>query len=311
MSLAGIGSSALARNQKHFRVGLLIGDGFPTLVSAFRTELRRLGYREGTNLFLDVRESPPEEARRNATELAGGNFDVVVAASLPQALALRAANADLKMVVGTAPGLVSNGFARSVKHPGGNVTGMDELPPGLTGMRLRLLKMTVPSISKVALLSTTPGVGGHEAQLADARTAAAALGMMVRPYRATNASELFAALAAIKADGMEGFLNFQGGLSLGFRDRIVAFAQEHKIPAMYQSRFFVQAGGLMSYAPNQEEQFRQAARYVDRILKGAKPGDLPILHPHRYYLTLNRQAAAAIGVDIPPTILKRAYEVIG
>jgi putative ABC transport system substrate-binding protein len=290
---------------------MLIGNGANSLIEAFRSELRRLGYREGENLFLDVRDYLPEQARRHAADLVKADLDVVVAASLPQALLLRELDPNLKMVVGTAPGLVSNGFAKSLERPGGNVTGMDELPPGVTGTRLRLLKTAVPTISRVALLSTTPGIGGHEVQVADAEAVAPELRISLKVYRATTPPELFAALSAIKADAMEGFVNFQGGLSLAHRERIVAFAQEHKLPAMYQSQFFVRAGGLMCYAPDQEEQFRQAARYVDRILKGTNPGDLPILRPDRYYLTVNRTAAAAIGLNLAPPFLSRADYVVG
>jgi len=186
---------------------------------------------------------------------------------------------------------------------------MDELPPGVTATRLRLLKAAAPSISRVGLLSTTPGRGGHEAQLADATAAAPALEVTVRPYRATNPSELLAALTSMAADGMQGFVNFQGGLSLGLRDRIVAFARQHRLPAIYQSKLFVEAGGLMSYAPDQNEQFRQAARYVARILEGAKPGDLPIRYPDRYYLTVSRAAASAIALELPAAILRQANQI--
>jgi putative ABC transport system substrate-binding protein len=138
--------------------------------------------------------------------------------------------------------MVSNGFAKSLKHPGGIYTGMDELPPGVTAKRLQLLKTAAPSVSRVALLSTTPGRGGHEAQLADAERAAKSLRLTVKPYRATSPTELETALAAIANDGMEGLANFQGGLSLGYRQLIVDFAAKNRLPAVYQSAFFVEAG---------------------------------------------------------------------
>src|SRR6185503_5465483 len=152
--------------------------------------------------------------------------------------------------------------------------GMDELPPGVTAKRLRLLKTAAPKVSRVALLSTTPGRGGHELQLADAEKAAKSLRLAVKPYRAASLRELKTALAAVVNDKMDGLASFQGGLSLANRQLIVDFAAKNRLPAIYQSAFFVEAGGLMAWAPNQEEQYRIAARYVDRILRGTYPGDL-------------------------------------
>ena len=188
---------------------------------------------------------------------------------------------------------------------------MEELPPGLTARRMRLLKTVAPGISRIALLSTTPGRGGHEIQLAHAEQAAPELGVSVRPYRAANIAEVDAALATIVRDRMDGLVNFQGGLSLGRRNEIAAFTAQHRLPAIYQSELFDEAGGLMAYAPDQDEQFRIAARYVDRILRGANPGDLPIQHPERYYLSVNSRAAAGIGLTFPPSILSPADFVLG
>ncbi|HUQ30715.1 MAG TPA: ABC transporter substrate binding protein, partial [Pyrinomonadaceae bacterium] len=189
-------------------------------------------------------------------------------------------------------------------------TGLDELPPGVTAKRLRLLKAAAPKVSRVALLSTTPGRGGHEAQLADAEQAARSLHLTVKSYRATSLAELEAALAAIVHDGMEGLANFQGGLSLANRQFIVGFAAQNRLPAVYQSEFFVEAGGLMAWAPNQEEQYREAARYVDKILKGAKPGDLPVRYPGRYYLAINKSAAQSMGLVLPPGLVGRADKLL-
>jgi len=205
--------------------------------------------------------------------------------------------------------MVSNGFAKTLKRPGGHYTGMDELPPGVTRKRLRLLKTAAPNVSRVALLSTTPGTGGHEAQLADAVETAKSLRLTVKPYRASSLKELETALADIVNDGMNGLANFQGGLSLANRQLIVDFAAKNRIPAVYQASFFVEAGGLMAWAPDQEEQYRQAARYVDRILKGARPGDLPIRHPSPYYLVISKSAAERISLTLPPKLVAQADRV--
>src|SRR5437773_2095053 len=160
-----------------------------------------------------------------------------------------------------------------------------ELPPGVTAKRLKLLKIAAPHVSRIALLSTTPGRGGHEVQLADAQQTAVDLGVSVKPYRAASLRELEVALTALVDDGMQGIANFQGGLSVINRQLIVDFAAKHRLPAMYQATMFAEAGGLMAWAPDLEEQYRVAARYVDQILKGASPGDLPIRYPSGYFLT--------------------------
>jgi putative ABC transport system substrate-binding protein len=280
------------------RIGFLIGSGFPTLVAAFRDELRKLGYAEGDNLILEMRLSRPNtnDTEAQVAELVAMDMDLIVAAALPQALAIRRLNTRVPVVVGTGPGLVGNGLADSVEKPGRRTTGMDELPAGLTARRMTLLMTGVPKISRVALLSTTPGRGGHELQVADAERAANTLGISTRSYRASNLTQIEAALTAIAADRMDGLLSFQGGLSLVNRQLIVDFAATHRLPAMYQSRHFVEAGGLMALAPDQDEQFRVAARYADKILKGADAGDLPIQHPGRYFLTVNAATAATFNL---------------
>ena len=297
--------------QRTRRIGFLIGDA-PTMIAAFENELQALGYRFGGDLVVEKRVSRANTADlpMQAAELARLKLDLVVAAALPQALEMRRADPEMPMVIATAPGLVSNGFAQSIERPGGRYTGMEELPPGVTERRVRLLKTVAPQLSRVALLSTTPGRGGHEAQVAEAEATARTLGLTVKTYRAASLNELKAALSEIVADKMEGFVNFQGGLSLANRELIVDFAAKNRLPAVYQSAFFPEAGGLMAWSPDQEEQYRIAARYVDQILKGAKPGDLPIRHPERYLLILNTRAARDLGLVLPASILSQADRVL-
>jgi putative tryptophan/tyrosine transport system substrate-binding protein len=300
-----------ARASRASRIGILSG-AVPTLIKAFEEELRRLGHSEGENLVIEKRISRPNtsDTTEHAAELARMDLDLILAAALPQALEVRKANPAMPMVIATCPGMISNGFAKSLKRPGGIYTGMDELPPGVTAKRLRLLKTAAPEVSRVALLSTTPGHGGHEAQLADAEKVAKELRLAVKPYRATSLRELEAALAAITSDGMDGLLNFQGGLSLANRQLIVEFAAMNRLPAIYQATFFVEAGGLMAWAPDQEEQYREAARYVDRILHGTKPGDLPVHYPSKYYLIINQRAAQGLGLALPPSLVAQADRVL-
>jgi putative ABC transport system substrate-binding protein len=292
-------------------IGFLLGDGNPSLVAAFQNELRSLGHIEGENIAVEMRLTPPNTpVAPLAAELVKMNLELIAVGSLPYALEMRKADPAMRMVIATCPDMVSNGFAKSLAHPGGNYTGMDELPPGVTARRLTLLKTAAPTVSRVALLSTTPGTGGHERQLADAQETAAMLGISVKPYRAASLNELQNALTAIASDRMDGLLNFQGGLSLANRQLIVDFAAGHRLPAIYQATFFAAAGGLMAWAPNLEDQYREAARLVDKILNGASPGDLPIVYPPKYYLTINAGAARNLGLTLPPALLAEADRVL-
>jgi putative ABC transport system substrate-binding protein len=298
-----------ARGVRH--IGFL-GGGSPTLVEAFEQEMRKLRYVEGENIVIQKRILRPNSSdlAAQAAELAHMNLDLIVVGALVHALEVRKNNPAMPMVIATCPGMVSNGFANTLKHPGGIYTGIDELPPGVTAKRLRLLKTAAPMVSRVGLLSTTPGQGGHEAQVADAEQAAKSLRLTVKPYRATTFRELEASLTAIVNDGMNGLLNFQGGLSLANRELIVDLAAKNRLPAIYQSAFFTEVGGLMAWAPDQEGQYREAARYVDKILKGARPGNLPVRYPGRYYLTINKSAARGLGLDLPPALVARADRVL-
>jgi putative tryptophan/tyrosine transport system substrate-binding protein len=294
------------------RIGFLLGQGYPELEASFREELSRLGYTDGKNILIEARISRPntQDLPTMTAELARMDLGLIVAGALPFALEVRKLNPSMPMVIATCPGMVSNGFAQTLERPGGIYTGMDELPPGVTARRLTLLKTAAPAVTRVALLSTTPGRGGHEAQVADAETTASALGVEVHPYRAASYAELKAALHRIGTEGMNGLLNFQGGLSLANRQLIVDFAAERRIPSIYQATLFAEAGGLMAWAPDLLEQYREAARFVDRIVKGAKPGDLPVKQPEKYSLTVNAGAARRIGLTLPRELLAQADRVL-
>ena len=294
------------------RIGFLAGDGYPELVGAFRDELSRLGYTESRNIVIESRFSRPNttDLATMAAELAHMDVAFIVAGALPYAIEVRKANPLMPMVIATCPGMVSNGFAQTLDRPGGIYTGIDELPAGVTARRLRLLKTAAPAVTRVALLATTPGRGGYEAQLADANAVAPALGIEVRPYRAASLVELQRALERMASEGMNGMLNFQGGLSLANRQLIVDFAAARRIPAIYQATLFVEAGGLMSWSPDLIEQYRETARLADQILKGAKPGDLPIRHPENYSLILNASAARKLGMILPQELLTQASRVL-
>ena len=306
-----LAASRAVAQQRLPRIGFMSG-AEPSLIASFEDEMRKLGYTQGKNIQLEIRIARwnTTDTADHAAELGAMDLDFVVVAALPQALVMRRANPKMPMVIITCPGMVSNGFAQSLEHPGGIYTGMEELPPGVTRKRLELLKRAAPSIARVALLSTTPGRGGHEKQLADAEQAARDLGFSVKAYRATSVSEITTALEAIRGDQMNGLLNFQGGLSLGNRQMIVDFAAAQRIPAVYQSLFFVESGGLMAWAPDQRDQYRVGARMADQIVKGKKPGDIPVQHPEPYLLHLNKKAAAAIGLTLPDDLVAEADKVL-
>ena len=293
------------------RIGFMSG-AEPSLIASFDDEMRKLGYSLGKDIKIELRigRMYTSDTAAHAAELGAMDLDFVVVAALPQALAMRQANPNMPMVIITCPGMVSNGFAESLERPGGLYTGMDELPPGVTRKRLQLLKRAAPSVSRVALLSTTPGRGGHETQLADAERAARELGISVKAYRAGSIGEITTALDAMRSDQMDGLVNFQGGLSLANRQMIIDFAAAHRLPAVYQSLFFVESGGLMAWAPDQRDQYRLGARYADQILKGRKPGDIPVQHPEPYRLHVNKSAAAAIGLTLPADLVAEADKVL-
>jgi putative tryptophan/tyrosine transport system substrate-binding protein len=292
------------------RIGYLGGD-FPVHREAFMTELRAQGFVDGENVIIERRlQRDLADGPAHAIELASLPLDFIVVSALPFALMVRAANPRMPMVITTCPGMISNGFARSLESPGGIYTGLDELPPGVTTRRMELLKTAVPSATRIALLSTTPGVGGHEAQLKDAQDAARSLAVTVHAYRATTPKELETALESIVADGMDAMLNFQGGLSVFRRQLIVDFAASHRLPAIYQATLFAEAGGLMAWAPDLVEQQRVSARLAARILRGARPGDLPVTHPTGYCLTVNAGTAKKTGLRLPAALLAQAARII-
>ncbi len=286
----------------------MVGAGLPQLEAAFKEELTKLGFREGKNIVIETRLSRPNttDVQSLAEELAKMKLALIVVGALPFALAIRKQNPAMPMVIATCPGMISNGFAESFERPGGIYTGLDELPKGVTSKRVQLLKTAAPSVSRIALLSTTPGQGGHEIQLAEAESTATQLGIEVKAYRAASLAEIEKAFENIVKEGMNGMLSFQGGLSVANRQRIVDYAAQNRIPAIYQATLFAEAGGLMSWAPDLVQQFREAAHYTEKILKGAKPGDLPLQHPTNYQLTLNRTAAKKIGITFPQALLAQA-----
>jgi len=276
-----------------------------------RQGLKELGYVEGRNITLEIRwaEGRSERLPELVAELLRLKVDVLVVATTPGALAAKNATRTIPIVLVGVGDPVGNGLVASLAQPGGNVTGLSVLNPELSGKRLELLKESLPSISRVAIL-TNPGNPIHATFWKETRTAAQTLGLQLQPIRVRapeDFDEAFRAAARGRADAL---LAFDDALTLGHRAQLVALAAKHRVPTMYGFREFPDAGGLLSYGPNIPDQYRRSAAYVDKILKGAKPANLPVEQPTKFELVINLKTAKALGLTIPSSLLLRADEVI-
>jgi ABC-type uncharacterized transport system substrate-binding protein len=286
----------------------------PHLPEAFRQGLRDLGYVEGRNVVIEYRsaEGKPERLPALAAELVALKVDVIVAPGTPQALAARRATRTLPIVFATAADPVGSGLVTSLARPGGNVTGLSILAPELVGKRLELLKQAVPGVSRVAVLWQP---GGHDERtdkdiLKEAEVAARALGVRLQFVEARGPADLDRAFSDMTRARVGALTVLTGIMFLNERRRLVDLAAKNRLPEVYGGRDFVDAGGLMAYGPNLADLYRRAATYVDKILKGAKPADLPIEQPTKFELVINLKTAKALGLTIPPSVLARVDEVI-
>ncbi len=286
--------------------------GWDIRLQAFRDGLRELGYVEGKNFQLEVRwaEGNIERLPMLAAELVQLKVDVIVAASSPAVVAAQQATRTIPIVMPLSSDPVGDGLVASLAHPGGNITGLSVMSIELGEKRIQLLKEMFPKISRVMDVLWNPNYVGMRARFEQARAAAPAVGLTVRSVEVRDTRELNAALDAIIREHPQALLILVDPLTLSQRSRIVDFAAEQRLPAIYESSDFVDVGGLVSYGTNGREQFRRAASYVDRILKGAKPGDLPIEQPTTFELVINLKAAKALGISIPQSVLIRADRVI-
>jgi putative tryptophan/tyrosine transport system substrate-binding protein len=277
-----------------------------------RDALRELGYVEGKNLQLEVRwgEGKLDRLPALAAELVQLKVDVIVAASSPAVLAASQATRTIPIVMPTSSDPVGDGLVASLARPGGNITGLSQMAPELGEKRLQLLKEMFPKVSHAMAVLWNPDYVGMRARFEQARVAAPAVGLTVRSVEVRDARELDVAFEAIIREHPEALLLLVDPLTLSQRARIVEFAAEQRLPAIYETRDFVDVGGLISYGPNVPDLFRRAATYVDKILRGAKPADLPIEQPTKFELVINMRAAKALGIKFPESILLRADKVI-
>ena len=296
------------------RIGILNpgSSAFPASAryDSFRQGLRELGYIEGKNIFIEIRyaEGKQDQLSDFATELVKLKVDVIVTSTRPGVLAAKNATSAIPIVFAAAADPVRAGLVSSLARPGGNITGLSILETELFGKRLELLKETFPKITRVAYFrdATSPGTGSAEMQAAAAR----ALGLQLQSLEVRSAKDFDGAFEAVLKERAQALTTAASPVISTNQQRIVAFAAKNRLPALYPYSEFIEAGGLMFYGVSFSDLFRRAATYVDKILKGAKPADLPVEQPMRFEFIINLKAAKQIGVTIPPNVLARADKVI-
>jgi len=281
-------------------------------LESFREGMREYGYTEGKNFRLEVRwgEGRLERMSALAVEIVRLKPDVIVAASSPSVLAARDATRTIPIVMPVSSDPVGDGIVASLARPGGNITGLSLMAPELGAKRLQLLKDVLPKRSRAVGVMWNPAYKGMGARFNETRNAGPAAGIDIRSIEVRDLREMEAAFEAVSRDLPDGLLMLADPLTVSMRARIVEFAREKRLPAIYETREFVEAGGLMSYGPSLDASYRRAAYYVDRILKGAKPGDLPIEQPAKIELLVNLRTARSLNITVPSSILLNANQVI-
>ena len=278
---------------------------------ALKQGLQQLGWVEGRNLQIDYRvsEGDAERSRKFASELVALNLDVIVASGTTAVQPLLPLSRTVPIVFVNVSDPVGAGIVNSLARPGGNATGFSQLEYNLTAKWLELLKQIAPSVTRAAVLrdqTITAGIG----QFAVIQSVAPSLGIDVSPINVSNADEIERAVTAFAQTENGGLIVTASGWAASHRKLIIGLAARHKLPAVYYRRLYVTDGGLISYGGDFIEQFRRAAAYVDRILKGEKPADLPVQTPTKYELVIKLTTAKALGLTIPPSVLARADDVI-
>ena len=296
------------------RIGYLGRKANSHLHAAFLQGLRDLGYVEGRNVVIEVRDAEGRNERLPAlaAELVALKVDVIVAVATPAALAAKQATKTIPVVFTALADPVTSGLVTSLARPGGNITGVSFLAPEQVGKRLERLKEAVPGVSRVAVLWQPGDVPETTAKnlLKEAEVAARALGVRVQFVEARGPADFDRAFSDVTRARAGALTVLTSPMFVTERRRLVDLAARNRLPAVYGLREFVDAGGLMSYGSNTADVYRRAATYVDKILKGAKPADLPVEQPTKFELVINLKTAKALGLTIPPSLLQRADEVI-
>jgi putative ABC transport system substrate-binding protein len=296
------------------RIGFLAGNSLSSLaarVEAFRQGLRELGYVEGKNIVIEWRSAEGKNDRLPAlaAELVHLKVDVIVTAGPLPTRPAKEATATIPIVMAQDPDPVGSGFVASLARPGGNITGLATLAPELSGKRLELLKEIVPKLSRVAVLGTSTRPGNAQS-LKEVELAAKAFGVKLQYLDALSPKDIETAFRAASKGRAGAVLVLASGIFNSQRTQVVELAVKSRLPAIYYAAEWVEDGGLMSYGTSFTDLFRRAATYVDKILKGRTPADLPVEQPIKFEFVVNLKAAKQIGLTIPPNVLVRADKVI-
>jgi ABC-type uncharacterized transport system substrate-binding protein len=298
------------------RIGFLhasTASGSAGLVEVFRQEMRKLGWIEGKNITIEYRfaEQKPERLPEFAADLVRLKVDVIVGTSSTSALAAKSTTTTIPIVITQSADPVGAGLVASLARPGSNVTGLSTLSPELNTKRLEILKDAVPRLSRVGLLRTSGTAVGQDLQLKELRPAALALKLKLEEIDTQrDPKSLESAFQTAKQKQVNAIMTPAGPFFFAERKRIVELAGKHRLPAIYPQKEFVDEGGLMSYGTDNTDLYRRAAVYVDKILKGAKPADLPVQQATKFEFIINLKAAKQIGLTIPGRVLERANKVI-
>jgi putative ABC transport system substrate-binding protein len=297
-----------------YKIGYLTATSLSAIADrtdAFRRGLRELGYVEGKNIVIEHRhaEGKLDRLPALATELVRLNVDVIVSAGPGDTKAAKEVTSTIPIIMAQDSDPVGNRFVASLARPGGNITGLATLAPEISGKRLELLRETVPKLSRAAVFgrSTRPG---NEQALTEVELAARMLGVRLQYLDVEGPADIGTAFQAARKGRADGVLVLEGPVFINQRKQIAELAVKSKLPAIYSRAENVESGGLMSYGVSVTDLFRRAATYVDKILKGAKPADLPVEQPTKFEFIINLKAAKQIGLIIPPNVLARADKVI-
>jgi ABC-type uncharacterized transport system substrate-binding protein len=305
------------QSERARRIGVLMGnaesdDEGQSGVAAFRDELRKAGWTERRNVDIETRWAAMnvESMRRLAKELVGRQPDLILTSSTPAAGAMLQQTRTIPIVFVLVADPVGSGYVASLPRPGGNVTGFTPIAGSLGGKWVQLLKEIAPSVARVSLLFNPPTATFIEGYLTPFRTAAASLGMEAIVAPVQDMPEVELVVAAQAREPNSGLVVIPDSFTVGHRAEIIALAARYRVPAIYWSRSFAQVGGLISYGPYIVDEYRRAASYADRILRGAKPSELPVQAPTRFQLVVNLKSASALGLKIPESLRATADEVI-
>jgi len=301
--------------EKVYRIGLLHSapSGVPYFPDAFHQSMGERGYVEGKNYVLEMRarKSKPDQLSDLAADLVRLQVDIILTVGVPALLAAKEATSTIPIVMQTGSDPVKRGIVASLAHPGGNITGVVSLSVGLNAKRLDLLTEAVPGVKRIAVLTTSQRIAAREGRVyKELDTAAQALGVKLQILRASDAGEIDKAFLEMVEGQAGALLVMAHSQYVTHRDRIIKHAAENRLPAIYFHDTQMESGGLMSYGIQYADNYRRMAVYVDKILKGAKPADLPIEQPRKFELVINLKTAKQIGLTIPPNVLARADKVI-